>query len=88
MFTLNTELLESGNKNSFYTTSEVCSIFGISRATLYRYMNNIELGFPRPLRLVPGKVLFRSVDIAEYINRSISTHEKEKEVLKRYRHFA
>lgn len=79
MFTLNTELLESGNKNSFYTTSEVCSIFGISRATLYRYMNNIELGFPRPLRLVPGKVLFRSVDIAEYINRaSVLTKKKRK----------
>lgn len=34
-------------EKDFYTITEVCALFGVTRATVYEWMNNRGLGFVR-----------------------------------------
>ena len=46
MRTLNLSILERKGVNDLLTMAEMCEVFGRSRSSIYRYMNDLGLGFP------------------------------------------
>ena len=49
----------------FFNAKEVVSMTGLSRATLYRYMDNGQ--FPQNVKLGPGRVAWRQQDVMDWI---------------------
>ena len=85
MRTLNLNLLERKGLNDLLTMAEMCEVFGRSRSSIYRYMNDLSLGFPQPVPLLGGQLNFRAEDVREYINKCFKLADKNKEKLRQYR---
>lgn len=81
MRTLNLNLLERKGLNDLLTMAEMCEVFGRSRSSIYRYMNDLSLGVP----LLGGQLNFRAEDVREYINKCFRLADKNKEKLRQYR---
>ncbi|WP_410010904.1 helix-turn-helix transcriptional regulator [Rhizobium sp. NRK18] len=53
----------------FYTFDDVCRITGLSKKTIYRYMDKGH--FPRPVSGRPRKTLWWIADVHEWIRRKL-----------------
>ena len=55
----------SNQQKQFYTTKEFCSIFGVSRKTLYKFIKNGKL---KAIKLGPNMIRLASEDIAAFLD--------------------
>ena len=48
------------------SANEVCAMLGISRPSLYAWVRNPEIGFPKPVALGPNTVRYRVEDVERW----------------------
>ncbi|MFQ2228816.1 helix-turn-helix transcriptional regulator [Aeromonas hydrophila] len=53
---------------SLITIASTCSLLGISRPTIYRWMKNESLRFPPAIKIGPNSIRFRHSDVVDFIS--------------------
>ena len=62
-------------KKQYIPAGEVCSRFGVTQMTLWRWLKDDELGFPQPAMTIRKRRFFDLAEIEAFEDRQRAAHE-------------